>query len=100
MTQVAMIFEEEKQQALTQAARIFEEEKRHAVETEKKKAADSVKAERKKNADFKQQTVMKMIEKGYSTEEIVSLVSGYSENKIDSLRNSSLQLFKKTIIRQ
>jgi len=86
MTQVAMIFEEEKQQALTQAARIFEEEKRHAVETEKKKAADSVKAERKKNADFKQQTVMKMIEKGYSTEEIVSLVSGYSENKIDSLR--------------
>ena len=71
MTQVAMIFEEEKQQALT---------------TEKKKAADSVKAERKKNADFKQQTVMKMIEKGYSTEEIVSLVSGYSENKIDSLR--------------
>lgn len=86
MTQVAMIFEEEKQQALTQAARIFEEEKRHAVETEKKKAADSVKAERKKNADFKQQTVMKMIEKGYSIEEIVSLVSGYSENKIDSLR--------------
>lgn len=86
MTQVAMIFEEEKQQALTQAARIFEEEKRHAVEMEKKKAADSVKAERKKNADFKQQTVMKMIEKGYSTGEIVSLVSGYSENKIDSLR--------------
>lgn len=47
MTQVAMIFEEEKQQALTQAARIFEEEKRHAVEAEKKKAADSVNAERK-----------------------------------------------------
>ena len=31
MTQVARIFEEEKQQALTQAARIFEEEKQQAL---------------------------------------------------------------------
>lgn len=27
-----------------------------------------------------------MIEKGYPTEEIVSLVSGYSRNKVDTLR--------------
>ena len=60
MTQVAMIFEEEKQQALTQAAMQFAQEK--------------------------QQTVIKMIEKGYSTAEIAFLVSGYSENEIDSLR--------------
>lgn len=40
MTQVAMIFEEEKQQALAQATRIFEEEKQQAVEAERKKAAE------------------------------------------------------------
>lgn len=27
-----------------------------------------------------------MIEKGYPTEEIVSLVSGYTKNKVDTLR--------------
>ena len=31
MTQVAQIFEEEKQQALTQAAQIYEEEKQQAI---------------------------------------------------------------------
>lgn len=99
MTQVAMIFEEEKQQALTQAARIFEEEKRHAVEAEKKKAADSLNAERKKNADLleaerkrtaasERQIVEKMIKKGYSTEEIVFLVSNYSEKEVEALRKT------------
>lgn len=53
MTQVAQIFEEEKQQALT-------EEKR--------------------------QIAMKMIEKNYPTEEIVSLISSYSQNDVEMLR--------------
>lgn len=56
----------------------------------KKKAADlkqrAVKAERKRAADSKQQTVIKMIEKGYPVEEIESLISGYSKKEIEILR--------------
>ena len=49
MTQMAQIFEEEKQQALTQI-------------------------------------VIRMIQKDYSTEEIVTLVSSYSQDEVDALR--------------
>jgi len=68
MTQVAMIFEEEKQQAVKQA-----------VER-------TVEAERKRALDADKQVVMKMIERGYSTEEIVFLMSGYSRNEVERLR--------------
>ena len=64
MTQVAMIFEEEKQQAVKQA-----------VAEERKRASDSDK-----------QVVGKMIERGYSTEEIVFLISSYSRNEVERLR--------------
>ncbi|MDE7477617.1 MAG: hypothetical protein K2M91_06665 [Lachnospiraceae bacterium] len=64
MTQVAQIFEEEKQQALTQALtqaeQDFEEKER--------------------------QIVIRMIKKDYSTEEIVSLVSSYSQDDVEMLR--------------
>lgn len=53
MTQIAQIFEEEKQQALTEE---------------------------------KQQIVMRMIEKNYPTEEIISLISSYSQNDVEMLR--------------
>jgi len=87
MTQVAMIFEEEKQQAVEQAVK-------QAVEAERKKASDSkqqavkraVERERKKAFDSEQETVIKMIEKGYSTEEIVFLFSGYSKKEVEVLR--------------
>lgn len=87
MTQVAMIFEEEKQQAVEQAVK-------QAVEAERKKASDSkqqavkraVERERKKAFDSEQETVIKMIEKGYSTEEIVFLFSGYSKKEVEILR--------------
>ncbi len=69
MTQVAMIFEEEKQQAVKQA----------------------VEAERKKAADSEQQVVIKMIEKGYSTEEIVFLVSNYSKDEVEALRRKNAE---------
>ncbi len=77
MTQVAMIFEEEKQQAVKQA-----------VEAEKKKAAESVKAERKRAEASERQVVEKMLKKGYSTEEIVFFVSNYSEKEVEELRKT------------
>ena len=60
MTQVAQIFEDEKQQALAQAKNTFEEEKRRIV--------------------------INMIKKDYSTEEIISLISNYSQNDVERLR--------------
>lgn len=60
MTQVAQIFEEEKQQALTQIKNSFEEENRRVV--------------------------IRMIKKDYPTEEIVSLIPNYSQNDVERLR--------------
>lgn len=68
MTQVARIFEEEKQQALTQA--LSQAEKKH-------------KEEKERNA---RQIVIRMIKKNYPTEEIVSLVSSFSQDDIEALR--------------
>lgn len=64
MTQVAQIFEEEKQQALTQAAQIFEEEKQQALT----------------------QVVIRMIQKDYSSDEITAVVSGYTKEDVEALR--------------
>ena len=79
LTQVARIFEEEKQQALTQAARVFEEEKRQALSQAEKEH----KEEKERNA---RQIVIRMIKKNYPTEEIVSLVSSFSQDDIEALR--------------
>lgn len=57
MTQVAQIFEEEKQQALQQSVK-----------------------------DTSKQIVIKMIKKNYPSEEIASLVPSYSQNDVDELR--------------
>ena len=57
MTQVAQIFEEEKQQALQEALR-----------------------------ESSRQMVIKMIRKNYPTEEIASLVSSYSQDDVEELR--------------
>ena len=57
MTQVAQIFEEEKQQALQEASR-----------------------------ESSRQMVIKMIRKNYPTEEIASLVSSYSQDDVEELR--------------
>ncbi len=92
LTQVAKIFEEEKQQALTQAAKIFEEEKQQA---EKRHEEEKQQAE-KRHEEEKQQTVkmnarqivIRMIKKKYSTEEIVSLVSSFSQDDIEALRKT------------
>ena len=72
MTEYAQIFEEEKQQALTQAAQIFEEEKQQAEKQAEKLAY--------------RQVVVQMIKKGYPPEEIVSLVSSYSQDDVEALR--------------
>ena len=64
MTQVAQIFEEEKQQALLQAAQTFEEDKQQSI----------------------QDIAKRMIEQGYSTDEITILIPIYSRNDIDQLR--------------
>ena len=73
---------------MTQVAMIFEEEKQQAVEAERKKAADLLEAERKKAAASEKQVVEKMLKKGYSTEEIVFLVSNYSEKDVEALRKN------------
>lgn len=73
---------------MTQVAMIFEEEKQQAIEEERKKAADLLKEERKKAADSERQVVEKMIKKGYSTEEIVFFVSGYTKKEVEALRRT------------
>ena len=81
MTQVAQIFEEEKRKALTQAAQSYEEEKRQAL-TQAKNTYE----EEKQQAI--QKIVTRMIEKGYDTEEITSLIVSYSQNDVESLRDT------------
>ena len=66
---------------MTQVAMIFEEEKQQALEAERKKAADLLDA-----LEAERQVVEKMLKKGYSTEEIVFLVSNYSEKDVEALR--------------
>lgn len=62
MTQVAMIFEEEKQQAVKQAVE-----------------------------DSERQIAVNMIKKGYKTDEIVFLMPGYSKDDIEALREESVK---------
>ena len=92
---MAQIFEEEKRQALTQAAQSYEEEKRQVLtqakntyEEEKRQALTQAKNtyEEEKRRDI-QKIVTKMIEKGYDTEEITSLIASYSQNDVESLRD-------------
>lgn len=90
MTQVAQIFEEEKQQALTQVAQIFEEEKRQALiqaaqsyEEEKRQALTQAK---NTFEEENRRVVIRMIKKDYPTEEIVSLMPNYSQNDVERLR--------------
>ncbi len=91
LTQVARIFEEEKQQALIQAAKTFEEEKRQAVEEaaktfeeEKRQAVEET--EERISKKSVRELVVRMIEKGYSVEEIVSLVPDFAQEDVEVLR--------------
>lgn len=83
MAQVAQIFEEEKQQALIQAAQIFEEEKQQAVQQAVQQTAQDYK---EKNRQEMAKVVIRMIQKDYSTEEIVTMVSRYSQDEVEALR--------------
>ncbi len=121
MTQIAQIFEEEKQQALLQVFEIFEEEKRQALqqaaesyETEKRQAlqqaaesyeeekrqalqqaAESYETEKRQTAESyeieKRQMVIKMLKRNYPVEEIISLMPGYSQKDVEKLRKSLLK---------
>ena len=62
MTQIAQIFEEEKQQAVREATEAYEKEKRQMV-----------------------------IESNFSTEEIISLMPEYSRKDVEELRESVLK---------
>lgn len=68
MTQVAMIFEEEKQDALQEAAKRFEKEKQEAI--------------RRRT----EQIVVKMLKRGDAAEEIISIVSNYSLEDVEAVR--------------
>lgn len=83
MTQVAQIFEEEKQQALTQVAQIFEKEKQQAL-TQAAQIFEKEKQQALKNTS--RQIVIRMIRKDYPSEEIAALVSSYSQDDVDALR--------------
>lgn len=86
MTQVAQIFEEEKQQALTQVAQIFEEEKRKAL-TQAAQSYEAKMAQAKNTFEEEnRRVVIRMIKKDYPTEEIVSLIPNYSQNDVERLR--------------
>ena len=80
---------------MTQVAMIFEEEKQQAIEAERARAAASerraIEAERKKAADSEKQIVEKMLKKGYSTEEIVFLISNYSKDDVEALRKKNTE---------
>ena len=80
---------------MTQVAMIFEEEKQQAIEAERARAAASerraIEAERKKAADSEKQVVEKMLKKGYSTEEIVFLISNYSKDDVEALRKKNTE---------
>ncbi|HBA47704.1 MAG TPA: hypothetical protein DCZ91_07865, partial [Lachnospiraceae bacterium] len=75
MTKVARIFEEEKLQALAEAA--------------KEKELALAKAEEDKNLAFtkeKKESVFKMLKKNYPSEEIASIISGFTVDEIDTMR--------------
>lgn len=83
MTQVAQIFEEEKRQALIQAAQIYEKEKRQTAQIYEE---EKQQAEKQAAKTAYRKVVIRMIQKDYSTEEISSLVSAYSQDDIEELR--------------
>lgn len=72
---------------MTQVAQIFEEEKRQEVEQVKRQAERAL----KKEQEEKRQIVIKMIQKNYSVDEIVSLVSSYSQNDVEKLRREIVE---------
>ena len=89
MTQAARLFEEEKQQALSQAARVYEEEKQQALsqaarvyEEEKQQA---LKEERENTS---REIVINMLKRNFPSNEIVSVVSGYSQDDVEALRKA------------
>ena len=72
MSLVAMIFEEEKQEALREAARIFEKEKQEAIERQAEQLTE--------------QMVVRMLKRGDTPEEIASVVPNYSQNDVEAVR--------------
>ena len=106
MTQVAMIFEEEKQEALAriekekqtlvqeikekqlEIARIIEEKQEALAQKEKEKQEALIQKEKEKQkmAESEKKTVIRMIKKNYSSEEIVSIVTSYSQDRVEELR--------------
>lgn len=104
MTQVARIFEEEKQQALAEMMKAYEAEKQQALaemmkayEAEKQQALAQAnmayEAEKQQVLAEKQQMseqlIIRMLKKGYPTKEIISLVSGYSEEDVEAIREKT-----------
>lgn len=76
MTKVARIFEEEKLQALAEAA----EDKRLALAKAEEDNRLALFKERK-------EYVLKMLKKNYPSEEIASIITGFSTDEIDAMRS-------------
>ena len=89
MTQVARIFEEEKQQALREVEERYEKEKRQTAEKYKKEKRQTAEKYKKEKQQTAKQTVKKMIELGLSTENILFVVPDYSAEKIEQLRRET-----------
>ena len=95
MTQVAMIFEEEKQEALARIEKekqtLVQEIKEKQLEIariieEKQEALAQKEKEKQKMVESEKKTVIRMIKKNYSSEEIVSIVTSYSQDRVEELR--------------
>lgn len=88
MTKVGRIIEEEKRQAVAKA----EDEKRQALK-DKQKALKQAQKEKKRadraEAMMRQaarESVLNMLRKNYPTEEIASIISGFSQDDIEAMR--------------
>lgn len=88
LTKAARQHEEEKQKALTKAARQYEEDKEKALTKAARQYEEAVEKEKQKAADSYKHIVISMIQKNYTTNEIVSLVTDYSREQVDALRKS------------
>ncbi len=104
MTKVGWIFEQEKQQALAKAeeekqkelAKAEEEKQKELAKAEEEKQKELAKAEEEKQKELAKaeaekrqaarESVVKMIRKNYPTEEIAFIVSDFSWNDIEAVR--------------
>lgn len=82
MTKVGRLFEEEKLQAIAK----LQEESHQALAQAKKESQQALSKAEEKNQQILRETVIKMIQKDYTLDEIASIVSFFSQDEIEGIR--------------